>query len=206
MIICAGSSAHPASGNYTAAGFDAAVSAALDSAASSVPDRKIDPGRRPVWVGEGFLARDSAKKILQPCSFVTEALLNEVPVRSFTDTEKMYPAKFWIRKAAAQRKYGDPRQKESQQAVVQRADTLIRRIEGTECILLTYPLFLSTLLDRLRFSGYVIQRTGFLAVRPFERFIISHREEHCGGCQHNCFLSSPGCGVGRDKAMRLKKK
>ena len=44
-----------------------------------------------------------------------------------------------------------------------------------------------------------------MKIQPLERFLVSRREEHCGGCQHNCFLSNPGCGVGREKAMRAGK-
>ena len=62
--------------------------------------------------------------------------------------------------------------------------------------------FLPELLDRLRIRNYVIQRGGLLKFQPLEKIVVSRRNEHCGGCQHNCFLSNPGCGVGRDKAMR----
>ena len=86
--------------------------------------------------------------------------------------------------------------------VIERADRLIEKIQGKDCILVTYPLFLAELLDRLRIHSYVVQRTGMLKIQPLERFVISRKDEHCGGCQHNCFLSNPGCGVGRDKAMR----
>ena len=78
--------------------------------------------------------------------------------------------------------------------------------EGKDCILITGPLFLTELLDRFRVQNYVIQRSGIFKVQPLEKFVISEKEAHCGGCGHNCFLSNPGCGVGREKAQRRKQR
>ena len=68
--------------------------------------------------------------------------------------------------------------------------------------MISYPQFLSVLLRRLRAHGFVVQRTGFMEIKPFERFVASGKEAHCGGCLHNCYLSNPGYGVGHDKAAR----
>ena len=201
-IICAGKSNLPVSGKYDSSGFDVAVHAALESDCAPYEGRKYNAEGKHVLIGEGRPASDTAEKLLLPCQWTVEPLLNEIAVCSFTDTEKLYSDQVWFRKAAAQRKHGDPRQPESEADVVRRADTLIEKISGSNCILITYPLFLSVLLDRLRAHNYVIQRTGLLKIQPLERFLISEKEAHCGGCQHNCFLSNPGCGVGRDKARR----
>ena len=205
-MICIGQPEKPVQGTYTSAGFDAAVQAELESAVLSYNGRRYNPEGKQIWIGEGMPAQDTANKILLPCSPVVEPLLNEIPLRSFTDTDKQYPAEAWKRKAAAQRKHADPRQIESRQAVIERAEKVIEKIGNTEAIVITYPLFLEELLNRLRMHGFVVQRTGIMKIQPLERFLVSRREEHCGGCQHNCFLSNPGCGVGRDKALRLHRK
>lgn len=201
-ILCTGSPKAPLQGKYDSAGFDFAFAASLASVIQPYSGRRFDPAGRRVLIGEGQLAADTAAQLILPCSPVTDPLLNEIAVRSFSDTEKRYPVDTWLRKAAVQRKRADPRQPESRAQVIARADALIKEVEGSSCILITGPLFLAELLDRLRIHNYVIQRTGVMRIQPLERFVISHREEHCGGCQHNCFLSNPGCGVGRDKAMR----
>ena len=97
-------------------------------------------------------------------------------------------------------------QKRPQGAGFPRADALIRKLEeaGGDSLLITYPIFLAELLDRFRVHNYVVQRGGLFRFQPLEKIVISRKDEHCGGCQHNCFLSNPGCGVGRDKAMRRK--
>ncbi len=201
-ILCAGQSTCPAEGNYHSAGFRAAVAAELASGILPYTGRKYDPADRLVIIGEGARAADTAAKLLQPCTPQVSPLLNEIPLAPFTDTEKAYPLATWLRKAASQRKHHDSRQPESREAVIARAEELIRLTEGKNCILITYPLFLAELLDRMRIHNYVIQRTGLMKIQPLERFLISRKEDHCGCCQHNCFLSNPGCGVGREKAMR----
>ena len=201
-IICTGTPVQAVTGKYNSAGFDRAVSAAQESGILPYSGRQFSPAGRPVLLGEGRLMADTAAQLILPGNFTVEPLLNEVPVRSCADTEKLYSADAWYRKAAAQRRHADPRQPESRAQVTARAEALIDRVAGTDCILVTGPLFLSELLDRLRIHNCVIQRTGVMKIQPLERFVISQKDEHCGGCQHNCFLSNPGCGVGRDKAMR----
>ena len=58
------------------------------------------------------------------------------------------------------------------------------------------------LMDALRRRGCCFNRFYTGAVRPLERILATSRTAHCGGCGHNCMLSNPGCGVGRDKAHR----
>ena len=204
LILCTGSPVNPLEGNYSSAEFDRAFRRMLDSAAVPPAERKISPGGRTVYIAEGELARSTAEQILEPCEIHTEPLLNEIVVCSFSDTEKQFSVEKWLRKAASQRKASDPRQPESRNKVIERADALIRKLEeaGEDSLLISYPLFLPELLDRLRIRNYVIQRGGLLKFQPLEKIVVSRRNEHCGGCQHNCFLSNPGCGVGRDKAMR----
>ena len=85
-----------------------------------------------------------------------------------------------------------------------RADELIDRLEraGEDCVLVSHPGFIAVLIDRLRVRGYCAQRTGFGRIKPLEQMLLSRRDEHCGGCAHNCLLSNPGCNIGRDKAAR----
>ena len=202
MIICAGRSLLPAPGKYDSAGFDAAVREMSASHCPPYNGKKFNPEGKIVLIGEGMPAMDTAKKILLPCEWSVDSLLNEIPIRSFTDTEHSFTLRQWISKAAAQRKRGDARQSESLAEVRARADKLIKKISSEDYILITYPEFISVLLDRLRVKDFVVQRTGFMGIKPFEWFVVSEKDAHCGGCQHNCFLSNPGCGVGRDKAVR----
>ena len=207
LIISAGISCSPLAGSYDASGFDAAWEAYLNAEAKPPQERKIAPAGRIVCSAENPLALSSAHQILQTDEIAVEPLLNEISVRSFEDSVRSLPVKKWLRKAASQRKAGSPRQPESLRQVRERAEILIRKLEQKpgDYLLISCPLFLAELLDCFRIHSYVIQRSGLLGVQPWEKIVISRKEEHCGGCQHNCFLSNPGCGVGRDKAMRRAK-
>jgi len=202
LIICVGKTTLPASGRYDSEAFDAAIEKLLNSPCPPYDGKKFNSEGKTVLIGAGMPALDTAEKILLPCTWTVDPLLNEIPIRSFTDTKHSFSDRKWIRRALKQRKLADPRQPESIADAQARADKLIEKIHGRDCILITYPVFLSVLLERLRVHNYVVQRTGFMRIQPLERFLISKKEDHCGGCLHNCFLSNPGCGVGRDKAMR----
>lgn len=208
LIICTGTPEQRPEGKYNSAEFDAAWQRTGEGGICSPPaGRKIDPAGRQVYLAEGGLAADTAFRMLEACDPAVEPLLNEITVRSFCDTDARYDVSVWLRKAAGQRRRGDPRQPESLQQLRDRADRLILKLarDGDDCILITGPLFLTELLDRFRVQNYVCQRSGVFRIQPLEKFVISEKEAHCGGCGHNCFLSNPGCGVGREKALRRRR-
>ena len=180
LILCTGKPLSPLEGSYTSAAFDAAAEAVIRSAAQAPSERRILPGGRVVWIGEGLLARSTAEQILEPCELHVEPLLNEISVRAFSDSDRPLPAEKWLRKAAAQRKSGDPRQPESREAVAARADALIRKLEatGTDSLLIVYPIFLAELLDRFRVHNYVVQRGGLFRFQPLEKIVVSRKDEH----------------------------
>ena len=80
------------------------------------------------------------------------------------------------------------------------ADALLKT--QTDCIVVAPGRILRFLLRAFEKHRCVIRRARSGAIRPGERIRITERADHCGGCQHNCLLASPGCGVGRDKAVR----
>ena len=208
LILCSAQSSSPLQGKYTSHQFDTAVKQE-HSAFAVVPEmRKIESGGRPVYIADDLLSADTAKKVIQNGAAYREPLLNDIPLRSYIDTDKVLSVETWLHKAEAQRKKGNSRQPESQTEVIRRADKLIEKLErdGKSAILVSYPSFISILLDRFRIRGYVSQRNGIFRLKPLEMIVVSRREEHCGGCSHNCFLSNPGFGVGKEKASRIQSK
>ena len=160
-------------------------------------------GRR-IYIGCGKAARQTAEQFIDGESVTEQALLNEVPQRAYRDSETALPLRHWQRMAALQRYLGNRRQPESRAQALARADELISRLEagGQDCILVSYPIFLKYLLERLKAHGYCVARSEIFSIKPLERILVTRRDMHCGGCSHNCLLTNPGCGVGRDKAQR----
>lgn len=71
-----------------------------------------------------------------------------------------------------------------------------------DCVIVAPPGIFRFLLRALEKRRCVIRRAQSGAIRPGERIRVTERSDHCGGCQHNCLLKNPGCGVGKDKAAR----
>lgn len=93
---------------------------------------------------------------------------------------------------------------ESVKSVRNRASALAKLLlaEQDDCVVVGPPKFLPFLIRALERNGCCTRRSGSGAIRPGERIRVTEKKDHCGGCQHNCLLSNPGCGVGRDKASR----
>lgn len=71
-----------------------------------------------------------------------------------------------------------------------------------DCIVIGSASFLPFLIRAFERNGCCVKRSRSGALCPGERIRVTEKKDHCGGCQHNCLLSNPGCGVGRDKASR----
>ena len=93
---------------------------------------------------------------------------------------------------------------ESAREVKQRANHVAEAMLKTQvdCVVVAPPNMLHFLLRALEKRRCVIRRGQSGAVQPGEHIRVTERSDHCGGCQHNCLLSNPGCGVGKGKASR----
>ena len=80
------------------------------------------------------------------------------------------------------------------------AETVLKT--QVDSVIVAPPGILRFLLRALEKHRCVIRRVQSGAIRPGERIRVTERSDHCGGCQHNCLLKNPGCGVGKDKAAR----
>ena len=94
-IICVGQPVCPVKGKYNSAGFDAAVAASQEAAILPYNGKQYNPAGRIVLLGEGRLARETADQMILPCEAEIDPLLNEIPLRSFMDTDREYPAETW---------------------------------------------------------------------------------------------------------------
>ena len=90
--------------------------------------------------------------------------------------------------------------REVRRRTAEAAETLLA--SGQDCVVAADPEILRFLLRALEKRRCVIRRARSGALMPGERIRVTERSDHCGGCQHNCLLKNPGCGVGKDKAAR----
>ena len=204
LVICSGKPAMAWRKLYHSDDFDEACRHAMDCDIEKTESEKTSSSNRPVYVSSGKGAAQTAELLFTNADIIGEPLLDEVPLRSYKNTEKELPLWRWKLMASVQRFLGNSRQPESRAQAKERAKKLLDLLESRnqDCILISHPNFIRVLLDYLSSRGYYITRQNLFHIAPLERIAITKRDMHCGGCGHNCLLSNPGCGVGRDAARR----
>ena len=140
-----------------------------------------------------------------PESMITGTpLLNEVPLRAFSDDDKIRPK--WVYDVIGRLQwFAGKRQEETRSETIKRADELIGILEknNENAILVTHGFFMNVLVRRRkRRKRYEVSRASLLVVSPLEKIRITDRQPHCGGCSHNCLLKNAGCLIGQEKARR----
>lgn len=204
LIICSGKADMAWKKRYNSVDFNEALRLAQDYDIESVKCEQISSNTRPVYVSSAKGALQTVEQIFTDAAIVKEELLDEVSLRSYKDTEKELPLRFWQLTASLQRSLGSSRQPESKSQARARAKRLLDLLESRnqDCILVSHPIFINILLSQFRKRGYHINRRNYFRIVPLERIVITKWDMHCGGCGHNCLLTNPGCGVGRDAARR----
>ena len=147
--------------------------------------KPISVAKRPVYAAPECMAY--AKAVFQDAGTLTEEpLLGEAP------------------DAGLRWRLGLQQAEESAREVKQRANRVAEALlkSQVDCVVVAPPNLLRFLLRALEKRRCVIRRGQSGAIQPGEHIRVTERSDHCGGCQHNCLLSNPGCGVGKDKASR----
>lgn len=204
-IICSGKSIAVAPEKLTSAEFDALCRAELEAPlAPGVNEKSSAANGRRIFAGPAQTDFETARLVFPEGEIEREGLLAPVLCRAYKDTEQKLPLRRWQLMARLQRRTASVRQPESDTAIAARASTLAKRLreQAADCVLVCNASFVAPLLDALRRQGCCFSRSGIFRYTPFERILVTARDLHCGGCSHNCLLTNPGCGVGRDKAAR----
>lgn len=193
--------------HYNSTDYEEVCRRSLDCNIEEVKGEQISSSGRPVYVASGQSAMQTAEQFFTDAKIIIEPLLDEVPQRSYKDTDKTLPLWRWRLMASWQRFLGNSRQPETKAQAKARAKKLLDLLESKkqDYILISHPVFIKVLLSQFSSRGYCITGRSFFRIAPLERIVITKWDMHCGGCGHNCLLSNPGCGVGRDAAKRLNK-
>ncbi len=210
LIICSARTSMKWETRYHSAGFDKALRQERSCGIEKIQCKQGGTGGRPVYVSTHKSAQQTAEKLFSGAEIIQEALLDEIPLRSYRDTPKGKELTLWRWRFMAKQQWrrGDGRQPENRQQSIERAEKLIALLEerGQDCILVSHPNFIKVLRKRFRKHGCLVSGSGNFVISPMDRILVTRPEMHCGGCGHNCLLSNPGCPVGQDAARRRKKK
>ena len=204
-IICCGEREGVWPQRCDAAAFTACARRAAEEAPEPRQERKMKAGEETVLLAPTAAARRTAELCVEGGALREEPLL--APVLQTAEGKGEHSPRFWRLRAGWQRRREDGGQPESQKQIRARAERLLTRLleEEKDCTLIADCLLAEELMDAARRLGCARARTGIFRCRPWERILITRRDMHCGGCGHNCLLSNPGCGIGRDKAARKSK-
>ena len=96
--------------------------------------------------------------------------LGEVPLKSFTDTEKQFPLWIWNVLGRLQWYAERTRQPETRNSTIQRANKVIELCEREkeDCILITHGFFMRTLFKVLKKRGYSLSGSSQLEVKNLQ--------------------------------------
>ena len=204
LIVACGKAAMTWEKAYNSDEFNEISQRVIDCDVETIQTDRISSNGRPVYVSSAKSATQTAELLFTDADIIVEQLLNEVSVCAYKNTAKKLPLWRWQLMASMQRFFGNSRQSETKAQAKIRADKLLDLLEAKnqDCILISHPIFIKILLDRFSARGYCITGRNTVRIAPLNRLLITKWDMHCGGCGHNCLLSNPGCGVGRDAGKR----
>lgn len=157
---------------YNSAAYDLACEY-YDRCPIAFSDKKYakSAGAGKVYVSGLSRTYETACRLFDGTDFVKTALLNEVPLRSFKDTERLYPLWVWNFIGRFQWFLGKSRQPESREKTRVRVREMIRLLEKRQedCYLVTHGFYMRVFISELRRCGYRIRRE-----KGFRKFGISN--------------------------------
>lgn len=116
-----------------------------------------------VYISELSRTYETACKLFGNKNFIKTGLLNEVPIKSFTDTKNMYPLWLWNLVGRFQWFLQNKRQPEGKKDTIIRAREMIGFLEENkeDCYMITHGFYMRTLVKELKKQGYKIKGNIF---------------------------------------------
>lgn len=126
-----------------------------------------------VYISELSRTYETACKLFENRNFIKTPLLNEVPLRSFKDTENNYPLWLWDFMGRLQWLIQNKRQAEGKKETVARAKEMITLLEENkkDCYAITHGFFMRVFIRELKRQGYRIEKSSKLSIANMEKII-----------------------------------
>ncbi len=187
---------------YDSAGFTEALADASKRGIPELNARRSDAAAYRIYTDTSRAGAETAGRLFAFTETPERTpLLDRFPLSAFRDTKRHLPLWLWRVMGYLQWTVGSEMQTESMRKTLRRirkfADLL--EAEDRDCIVLCSGFVLLMLKTILRFRGYCLEG-GALLPKPLDRIRATKQSLHCGGCHHNCLLTSPKCQIGQNKA------
>ena len=133
---------------------------------------KIDDTKA-IYISELSRTYETACRLFKKRNFSKTALLNEVPLKSFKDTNKMYPLWLWNFMGRLQWFLQNDRQAESKTETIMRAKRMIKLLEGRQedCYLITHGFYMRVFIKELKKRGYIIKNNHFFGISNLDMIV-----------------------------------
>lgn len=153
--------------NYTSVAFDTACEKYDKSPIvllSAKPFQTDDTKK--VYISELPRTYETACRLFQKRDFLQTALLNEVPLRSFADTDNEYPLWVWNVAGRLQWFLQSNRQAECRKETIRRAQNLIELLKAhqEDCYLITHGFYMRVLIKELKKQGYQMKKNDVFGI------------------------------------------
>ena len=146
-----------------------------DECPIALPSKKYSKVDDPktVYISELSRTYETACRLFNESNFFKTALLNEVPLRSFKNTDKMYPLWLWNFVGRLQWFLQSSRQVESRKETIMRAKKMIKLLEEhqEDCYLITHGFYMRVFIKELKKQGYKIKNYYFFRLSNLDMVI-----------------------------------
>lgn len=126
-----------------------------------------------IYISELSRTYETAQKLFGKSDFIKTALLNEVPLKSFKNTEKIYPLWVWNVLGRLQWFMQNKRQPEGKKETKIRAKKMIDLLKkkNEDCYIVSHGFYMRTFIKELKKQGYRIKRNRLFGVSNLEQIV-----------------------------------
>ena len=129
--------------------------------------------QKKIYISELIRTYETAIKLFGEADFIKTPLINEVPIKSFKATKRIYPLWVWNVLGRLQWLMNNKRQTEGKKETIIRAKEMIAFLEKNQedCYLITHGFFIRTFVKELKKQGYKIKRNRKFGVSNLDKII-----------------------------------
>lgn len=131
-----------------------------------------------IYISKYLRSFETAEALFDSKDYIKTDNIEEVPLRSFVDSNIQLPLWIWNVMGRLQWYFNFSRQKESRYATIKRADIVITELEKRhkDCVLVTHGFFMKTLINRLRKQGYIVNGQKVLGFNNLQMVTAEKKE------------------------------
>lgn len=124
----------------------------------------------PIFISSLQRTHHTAQQVFGQGEMRRSKTFDEVPLRSFKDTERKYPLWLWNALARTQWMFNSSRQLETKKESQERARAAIAELEevGTDCSLVCHRFFMLVLCRELKKAGYQIKKPRMINIKNLD--------------------------------------